>query len=116
MKRIVFFAIAVLFAGCTNNPTTVATHEQVVSPKALIFMPADQVKTLSITHTCTCPFPWSVSVLSATQVFKDTSGYGDNTKVPITIDRTKMTSDTLNAVLSVSSSYGRDTVLVTVYK
>jgi hypothetical protein len=116
MKLLFLSVFVIVMFGCSNNPTTVSVQEQVVSPKTLTFMHGDAAKTLSITHTCTCPFPWSVNVLTATQVLKDTSGYGDNTKVPISIDRSKITVDTLHAMLQVKSSYGADTVQVTVIR
>ena len=115
MKFLFLLGFAVVMIGC-SNPTTVSTHEQVVTPKILTFMHGDVVKTLSITHTCTCPFPWYVKVLTVTSVLKDTNGLGDNTKVPISIDRSKLTVDTLSSMLDISSSFGRDTVQVTVYR
>ena len=116
MKYLFVFGFAVLLIGCSNSPTTVTAHEQVITPKTLIYQPGEVSKTLSITHTCTCPFPWNVNVLTATSVLKDTTGYGDNTKVPINIDRSQLTTDTLHAILQVKSSYGTDTVQVTVIK
>ncbi len=89
----------------------------VITPKALTYTPSDNIQPLSITHTCTCPFSWNVNVLTATQVLKDTSGSGDNTKVSISIDRSKLTFDTLHATLQITSNgYGTDTVRVTILK
>lgn len=90
----------------------------IVNPKTLVYQHGDSVKSLSITHTCTCPFNWYVTVTPANGVLKDTSGLGDNTSVPIrVVDRSKMTSDTLLTTLVINGgSYGIDTVAVTVVK
>jgi hypothetical protein len=112
---LIIFTSAII--GCYNNSTTYTTHELVVTPLSLTFAHTDNTKTLSITHTCTCPFSWNVNVLDSTRVLKDTSGIGDNTQVLITIDRSKLTVDTLRVSLQITSNgYGTDTVLVTVLK
>ena len=104
--------------GCYNNATTYTTHELVVTPLSLTFMHSDTVKFLSITHTCTCPFSWNVNVLDSTRVLQHASGVGDNTQVPIRIDRSQLSVvDTLHATLQITSNgYGTDTVQVTVLK
>ena len=118
MKLLILLAFAISLLGCSNNSTSYTTHEQVIAPKSLVYMHGDMLKTLSITHTCTCPFSWNVNVLTPTLVLKDTTGNGDNTKVPISIDRSKMTgtTDTLFAMLQIKSSYGADTVQVIVIR
>jgi hypothetical protein len=117
MKSFFAFFFAIAFLGCYNNTTTYTVHEMVISPHTLTYTHSDAIKPLSITHTCTCPFNWNVNVLTLTQVLKDTSGSGDNTQVPISIDRTKMTEDTLRATLQITSNgYGTDTVQVIVLK
>jgi len=117
MKYLFLFGFLVTMIGCSNNPTTYTTHELVVNPKALTFSHADTAKILSITHTCTCPFSWNVNVLTATSVLQNTSGSGDNTQVSIKIDRAKLTIDTLNAALQITSNgYGTDTVQVTIIR
>jgi hypothetical protein len=90
----------------------------VVSPMSLVYQHGDSVKTLSITHTCTCPFTWYVTQTPADGVMKDTTGYGDNTSVPIrVIDRSKIQGDTLRTSLVISGgSYGVDTIPVTIIK
>jgi hypothetical protein len=58
-----------------------------------------------------------VTVLTNTAVLKDTSGTGDNKNVPINIDRTLMTKDTLVSALQIKSNYiNIDTVQVTIYR
>jgi hypothetical protein len=117
MKLPLLFSLAIIFFGCSDNTTTVITHELQVSPHSLTFAHGESVKTLSVTHSCTCPFSWNLNVLTVTQVLKDTSGTGDNTRVPIWIDRTKLTTDTLVAALQVKADgYGIDTVAITVFK
>jgi hypothetical protein len=107
-----------LFMGCSDTSTQIEAHEMVISPQSLVFQHSDQVKTLSITHTCTCPFSWYVTVTPANGVLKDTTGYGDNTSVPLRIaDRSKMTTDTLKTSYVITSNgYGTDTVAVTVIR
>jgi len=117
MKYILLIAFAGIFAACNDNSTTVIQHEMVISPKTLTYAHGVSTQNLSITHTCTCPFSWYVNVLDSTLVFKDTSGVGDYTQVPITIDRTKLSADTLHVRLQITSNgYGTDTVAVTVLK
>ena len=116
MKFFLFSAFIVL-SSCYNNSTSYTVHTMTVSPTSLTFTHSDNSKTISITHDCTCPFSWNVNVLTSTQVFKDTSGAGDNSQVSISIDRSKLSVDTLHAVLQITSNgYGTDTVQVTVLK
>lgn len=117
MKFLLLFVFGIAFFGCYSNTTTYTVHELVVSPLSLTFSHGDTVKTLSITHTCTCPFSWNVNVLDSTAVLQPTSGSGDNTQVAIHIDRTKFKGDSLHAALQVNGySYGIDTIRVTVFK
>jgi hypothetical protein len=112
-----FFLLTIAFlSGCDNTTTTTTTHEQVIAPKSLTFAHGESVKTLSITHTCTCPFTWYVTVLNPNAVLKDTIGTGDNTAVPFTIDRSKLTVDTLIDAIAIHSAYGTDTIQITVLK
>ncbi len=115
MKILFICLFAIAINGCTTD-TTYTVHEMVVSPKSLTFSSGDTVKTLSITHTCTCPFSWNVNVLTLTSVLQNSTGSGDNTQVPIKIDRTKLTRDTLLASLQITSVYGKDTVQVMILK
>lgn len=117
MKFISLFAFAICFISCSDSITTTYTvQHQVITPHSLIFASADTMKTISITHTCTCPFSWNVNVLTATQALQSFSGTGDNAKVEIHLDRTKLMVDTLMAMMEVHSAYGRDTVQVTVLR
>jgi len=117
MKYFLLIPLAVFFIACNDNSTTVIQHEMIVNPKALTYAHGVNTQNLSITHTCTCPFSWNVKVLDSTLVLKDTSGINDIAQVPITIDRTKLTADTLHTRLQITSNgYGTDTVAVTVLK
>ena len=117
MKYIFLLALAFISFACSNPSTTVLVENQVISPHTLTYAHGVSTLPLSITHTCTCPFSWNVTVLTNTTVFKDTSGTGDNKNVPISIDRSKMTTDTVISALQIKSNYiNIDTVIVTVYK
>ncbi len=117
MKYLLFLTFALALASCDNTTTGVIEHVMTVSPTTLTYAHGEDSKTISITHNCTCPFSWNVNVLTATGVLRDTNGIGNNDKLPIIIDRTKMTGDTLHATLQVTSNgYGTETVAVTILK
>jgi hypothetical protein len=117
MKYLFLIALIITIAGCDNTTTTVLEHVMTVSPKTLTYAHGEDTKMISITHNCSCPFSWFISVIDSTQVLKDTSGVQDNAKVPINIDRSKLHSDTLHARLQISTyGYGTDTVFITVFK
>jgi hypothetical protein len=110
--------LAIAWLGCSDTSTQFVHHEMTVTPKTLVYQHGDSIKTLSITHDCTCPFNWSVAVTPPNGVLKDTSGYMDNVAVPLrVIDRSKMTGDTLMTMVVVDGEfYGLDTVMVTVIR
>ena len=118
MRLFIIVVIAVFFFGCSDTSTQFEAHEMVVSPSSLVFQHGESTKSLSITHTCTCPFSWNVTVTPANGVLKDTTGYGDNTSVPVrVVDRSKMTTDTLKTSYVITSNgYGTDTIAVTVIR
>jgi len=117
MKYLFLIAFAFTAFACSNSlDQTVDIQHQVITPHTLVYPHGISTQSLSITHTCTCPFDWNISVLTNTTVLSATSGNGDNTNVPITIDRTKLTVDTLVSALQIKSIYGYDTVQVTVLK
>lgn len=117
MKVFFLFAFGAIFFGCSDTTTTYTKHELVVTPKILTFAHGDTIRTLSITHTCTCPFSWNVNVLDSTRVLQNLSGIGDNAQLQIHIDRSKLSGDTLKSSLQITSNgYGTDTVQVTVLK
>lgn len=117
MKFLFVVICAALCISCYSNTTTYTVHEMIITPKMLVYAHSDTIKTISITHTCTCPFNWNINVLAGTPILKNSSGAGDNTQVPISIDRSMLTVDTVHAMLQITSNgYGTDTVQVTVVK
>lgn len=109
-------SLVMAFAACSNTSTNIVPHIMVVSPHDLTFAKTDTLHTLSITHTCTCPFTWTCTSLDTTGTLIVASGTGDNTAVPVKVNRAMMKSDTLNTRIAISSGYGVDTVRVTVYR
>ena len=119
MRTLLLLLVAITIFGCfgcNDNTTQVIVNRMVISPKVLTYQSGETTKTLSITHTCTCPFNWTVAVLPPNGVLKDTTGTWDNTSVPIQIDRSKLKVDTLQTMLRISSAFGIDTVRVTIIK
>lgn len=116
MRTLLLLLVAITIFGCNDNSTQVIVNRMVISPKVLTYQSGETTKTLSITHTCTCPFNWTVAVLPPNGVLKDTTGTWDNTSVPIHIDRSKLMVDTLQTMLRISSAFGVDTVRVTIIK
>jgi hypothetical protein len=116
MKIVSLILLVFIAFGCSES-TTEFERKMVLSPKTLVFEPSETQKTVAITHTCTCPFTWHCTTrdVSGTLVLV-ASGSGDNTAVPIQVDRSKMTVDTLVTYVKVTSNYQPDSVLVTVYK
>ena len=104
-------------AGCTTE--TIQQEKMVVSPNTIIFAKGETAKTVSITHTCTCPFSWTATVVdpSATWLTFPASMSGDNASVPISFDVSKLALDSAQTtVIIVSNQYGADTMLVKVFK
>jgi hypothetical protein len=117
MKFLFVFVFATVMIGCSYNPTTVLKHELVVSPMSLTFPSGVSVQHLSITHTCTCPFSWTVNPLDLSLVLPSPRGNWDSTNAWIVIDRSKLTVDTLHSSLQITSNgYGTDTVQVIVIR
>ncbi len=116
MRTLLLVLVAITIFGCNDTGTQVIVNRMVISPKVLTYQSGETTKTLSITHTCTCPFNWTVAVVPPNGVLKDTTGTWDNSSVPIQIDRSKLLVDTLKTLLRISSTFGVDTVKVTVIK
>jgi hypothetical protein len=120
MNRIGIFLILafaiVTFGGCADTTGTSTTRQQSVSPKALVYLPPDTLKNLSITHNCTCPFNWNCVSYDTTGTLIVIGGTGDNTSVPVKVNRSNLAVDTLQTYLAVRSAFGIDTVHVTVYR
>jgi hypothetical protein len=120
MNRIGIFLILAFviasFGGCADTSGTSTTRQQSVSPKSLVYVAPDSMKTVSITHNCTCPFNWNCVSYDTTGTLIVIGGTGDNTAVPVKVDRSKIAVDTLNTYFLVRSAFGIDTVRVTVYR
>ena len=117
MKTVIALVLLMFIAAGCSETTSSFERKMELSPKTLVFQPSENMKTVSITHTCTCAFSWHCTT-------KDTSGAliligtgsQDNENVPIQIDRSKLIVDTLITYVHVTSNYQPDSVLVTVYK
>jgi hypothetical protein len=88
-----------------------------VSPLSLVFESGDSVKTVSITHNCTCPFTWSGSPVDTSGLLNAFFGEGDNTAVQVSINRSKVPTDTTieKSWHVTSNGYGEDTIHVTIH-
>ena len=109
--------LLVLFAGCSVAPSVQQEH-MIIAPHSIILSSLVQDSTVSITHSCTCPFSWNATVSPASPwlVFEPNQS-GDKTDIPISIDTAKLTTDTSQAKIHiVSNSYGEDSIIVTAIK
>jgi hypothetical protein len=116
MKYAFVISIALLFAGCSVAPAV--QEYMIVAPHSIVFSPSALDSTVSITHSCTCPFSWnaSVSPVSPWLTFQ-TSQSGDKSDIPISIDTSLLFADTNRAtILIISNSYGDDSIVVTAIK
>lgn len=116
VKALILLLIVGFSMGCDSVVNSEA-RKMTVSPLSLVFAPGDSVKTLSITHNCTCPFTWNGTPVDSTNTLIAFSGTNDNTAKQVAIMRTNLTVDTLQAYWVVTSDgYGTDTVRVTIYR
>lgn len=117
MKLVITLVLLVFMAAGCSDDTTSFERKMELSPKTLVFQPSETQKTVAITHTCTCPFSWHCTTKDTSgALVLVASGSGDNSAVPIQVDRSKLTVDTLITYVKVTSNYQPDSVLVTVYK
>ncbi|MEI8135215.1 MAG: hypothetical protein WCH46_09125 [bacterium] len=117
MRYALLCSLFLLLASCDNATTVEEPRRMVVTPLSLKYAHGETQHSLSITHTCTCPFGWNIKVLDSTLVFQNRSGYADSSNVVLTIDRTKLYKDTLITHLQITSNgYGTDTVVVLVVR
>ena len=109
---------SMMLAGCMNDP--IVQERMVIAPDTIVFRSPAMDSTISITHTCSCPFSWSATVSPATDtawLHFQTYQSGDKKDVPISIDRTKLSSDTCRAAIVIASnSYGTDTIVAIAIK
>lgn len=117
MKTIVALVFLIFIAAGCSETTTSYERKMELSPKTLVFQPSETQKTVSITHTCPCPFSWKcITKDTSGALILVASGSGDNSAVPIQVDRSKLAVDTLITYVHVTSNYQPDSVLVTIYK
>jgi hypothetical protein len=109
-------ASSAMLAGCATDP--IIQEHMVIAPNTLTFRSPTTDSTISITHTCSCPFSWHDSVSPpASWLTFPTYQSGDKSDVPISINRALLTADTSRAtIIIVSNSYGNDSILVTAIK
>jgi hypothetical protein len=113
MKYIVITLLTVFFAGCSVAPAV--QEHMIIAPHTIVFSSTVPDSTVSITHSCTCPFFWNatISPVSPWLTFQ-TYQSGDKSDLPISIDTSLLTADTNRAtIVIVSNSYGADSILVT---
>ena len=88
-----------------------------ITPRSVVFQSGDSMKTISITHNCTCPFNWNGTPVDSTNTLKAFSGNGDNTAKEVSIIRANLTTDTLTVYWIVTSNgYGTDTIRATIIR
>jgi hypothetical protein len=116
LKAIILIVLIGSLVGCDSS-TVVEEQKMTVTPLSVVFQSGDSVKTISITHNCTCPFTWNGTPVDSTNTLKAFSGTGDNTAKEVSILRANLTTDTLNAYWVVTSNgYGTDTIRATIIR
>jgi hypothetical protein len=99
MLRLPFFLAAcslILTVGCSTNSALVPEY-MTVSPHLLTYQTADNVHTVALTHSCTCPITWTITK-------SDSEKWVKVTPSAITIDRSLLTRDTSIAYLYVTTN------------
>ena len=118
MKFVLAVALCMLFMGC-SVATPVQQEYMIVAPHAIVFSTSTpDTMTVSITHSCTCPFSWNATVSpSSPWLSFPGSLTGDKSDIPISVDTALLTTGTNRAtILIVSNSYGDDSIVVTAIK
>lgn len=124
MKRLPVLLL-VLLSACTVPD--VVQERMVISPSAIVFPSSRSDTTVSITHTCSCPFSWTATL--DTVGHHSSAGWltlgpnfpasmtGDHASIPLSIDRSKLLAsrDTTTIVIA-SNSYGVDSIVVIAVK
>ncbi len=122
MKFLCAIFIGVLLAsivgnvGCSVAPAV--QEHMIIAPHTIVFSASTLDSTVSITHSCTCPFSWYDSIYPpAPWLTFPSRQNGDKADVPIVIDTSMLSADTNRAtILIISNSYGDDSILVTAIK
>jgi hypothetical protein len=118
MKLFILLAFIVLGISCASGCATdpVVQERMVIAPDTIVFRTPSADSTISITHTCSCPFSWKATLspaMDTTWLTFPTYQSGDKKDVPISINRAKLLADTNRATLSIASnSYGTDSIVV----
>ena len=111
-----------LFVAASCTSVAPATQEyMIISPRSFVFQHGQLSATVSITHSCTCPFEWDGTLPPADTSkkwfilganFLSTSS-GDNRSIPISIDSSKLTKaiDTTTILVN-GHTYGSDSIVV----
>jgi hypothetical protein len=111
-------ASSAFLTGCATNP--IVQERMVIVPDTIVFHPSTTDSSISITHTCSCPFSWSATISPTADtawLHFPTYQNGDKTNVPISIDRAKLSADTSRAAIAIASnSYGTDKIMVVAIK
>jgi len=112
--------LSFLFAACSTS-TAIVQERMVISPQRVSFEPPANSKLVAITHTCTCPFTWTAKVDSVRAWFTIPQNFpatkqGDDSFIPLSIDRSKLTANDSVVLRIQSNSYGTDTIMVVAIK
>ncbi len=119
LVALIIAAFVSIVAGCANEP--ILQEYMIIVPDTMVFhapLPgaATQDSTISITHSCSCPFSWSATIVPPSDtawLTFPTYQSGDKSDVPISIDRANLTSDTSRATINIASnSYGDTSILI----
>src|SRR6185312_5027933 len=104
---ILSFSLLSLLTACSSTNGPVTEEHMIISPQVLTFGKGDSTKQLSVTHSCTCPFTWYLAKPTiANWLTIPTTGSNDNTKIPVSIDRTLLAQSTTNETFLVVTSNG----------
>ena len=114
LLRVSIGLLAGVLASCANEP--IVSEFMIIAPDSIVLRAPTQDTTISITHSCSCPFSWTATITplpdTAWLKFQNYQS-GDKTNVPLTIDRARLQTDTNRATIRLASnSYGDTTITV----
>lgn len=119
MKFAFAVLLSALLAGCSVT-APVQQEYMIIAPHSIVLASPVSDSTVSITHSCTCPFTWNATIspsIDTSWLIFPTYQSGDKTDIPISIDTSKLATGTSRAtILIVSNSYGEDSIVVTAIK
>ena len=111
-------ALALLTFGLSCTSTTQIVEEKmVITPRRILFTPGHSDTTVSITHTCTCPFSWHATLRTTVPWLRLGTNFpasltSDHAAIPCSIDRTALMAPDSTVILITSNAYGADSILV----